>query len=239
MLLGVPQQAVMRELDKIRDQTIKAMLVEASFALASFGLGGRRSALTKVSIALNTVLFFVSIIGLAGAVKVNPAALIAHAMTVIGLVSVFILYMLMVSLFSNSGDKEGIWILAIIFIFILVDVAMTYYTISMARQISKIQRRIATDPAAFAAAPSAAIASDGQSGGAAQQDRTASSARDSTEQHRPAASAGAYDMDATAKVPPTPALYAQGGNSNTLPPPAAVPTSRNQSVDADQPAIVL
>jgi hypothetical protein len=110
------------DLRRARNAAVYAAALELGVSAASMPLGAARGGLSRFSSGLHAVLTLVSLIGLLGSLKFRLPHLLFHSAVAVGLVGLFVLYVILVRTVSQ-GDTTQDGILYVIFISLVVDLA--------------------------------------------------------------------------------------------------------------------
>eukprot|EP00937_MAST-01D_sp_MAST-1D-sp2_P007497 g7497.t1 len=125
---GLPLASLRPGLVRKRNDAVRACMVEALFALCSLPLGAARGGISKLNAGINGLLFFVACIGLYGSLQFRSMLILLHWLLVSGLVAAFALFVAAAMAFGSSNISGGNWILVVIYVFLLVDLAIAVVT---------------------------------------------------------------------------------------------------------------
>lgn len=132
-------------LRRLRNRTVVATAVEALFALASFSLGGMRGGIARIAAGLNGIMLIASIIGFLAALRCWRAILYVHCALVWTVLTVFVIFYVVSSQLSRSGNEADALLLILLFVFFVVDLIVGFFTFYLGRELGVYERHCASE----------------------------------------------------------------------------------------------
>jgi hypothetical protein len=105
------------------------------------GFGRVKSGVAKVTFIVNLMLFVMTLLGLHGSLRLSPIALAFHATAMVGLCSVFFIYICIIALVGT--EKWYLYIIA--FTFIVIDAFVSYHSVLIVKALMALEKALGTD----------------------------------------------------------------------------------------------
>ena len=138
-IYGMSPHQLSPSLKARRNRVVYACILEVLTSLLCIPLGAVRAGIGRMNAAINGLLFFVALVGLNGALRFNKIHVLLHWLLVMGLVGAFTLFVTLSVLFGSS-TASGNWIIVVVYIFLLVDLAIANESRRFQVALSGLQR---------------------------------------------------------------------------------------------------